>query len=258
MYKLFSVLSIFFCLAAFGNVRHFGTPIEPFPTNKDENGVQTAILSVQRSGVHWLGYCINQLTSRFVVSVDSKAYNKLETNFTRKKLPIYTHHIHKRVASFKNLEKQKIIFLVRNYKETLIRNFGRMDKIRHVLNHSETEPSKIVVPHLELYDKHPKENRCLVYYEDLLLNPKKTLLNVLEFLGEPSDRLEKFISNLEVHKQYVISLYNSKFHGPSKSGGADLLYHSKKFDRKDLTEIDNIIKNLNPEIFEKYLKRFIL
>ena len=114
---------------------------------------------------------------------------------------------------------------------------------------------------LAFFDRWPEENRHLVYYEDLLLNPKETLTKALEFLGESDERMEEFLANFDSFKKLCLATYDQETKrlplGPSISKGKDIHYHSKKVSKVLLFKADELFQKKYPDLWEKYLARYL-
>lgn len=242
----------------FSNIEQYGPRVEPFKILTDESGAKTFLLSAPRSGFHWFAYVINRLTDRYVNPGGNLfLYNRLATPFTYEKAPILFFHSSQHFQKSYNPALDKIILLVRNYKENLIRNFGQYKRIKDAIDsgfdHNEAFD---LISHLEFFEAQPENQRLLVYYEDLIARPEETYEAILDFLGEDKSRISSFLEHLTEHKQYVINLYNSKWYGPSRTEGNLAKKHSEKLTQGQLNHLDQLIEAMNPELYHKYLSHY--
>ena len=77
----------------------------------------------------------------------------------------------------------------------------------------------------------PEDNRVLIYYEDLIRNPKETLEKILLFLREDLDCLDLFIKNYDKHSKNTIQFYINTI-GPSVTKDNTINYHANKLKKK--------------------------
>ena len=213
------------------------------------------VVTPPKSGTHWFMYSIAALTGidtfadqRFSAYVDydlDKAPLRHTHGMTLKQYPPLGH------------ENEKVILLIRDYKECLVRRWG----YRHSLVLSKLDPKKNdgqtygYVETLQRFDKWDPEKRLLLHYEDLILNPRATLKKALDFLGESDEELDDFIRAIESHKENSLAFYASnRTYGRPISKGKDLNYHKKRSPPWFFNELDRIFYQHYPDITEKYLK----
>ncbi|MDX8430962.1 MAG: hypothetical protein SNF33_04065 [Candidatus Algichlamydia australiensis] len=218
------------------------------------------VLSEPRSGVNWLMSCLQFLTRKPLCPIHFRyshpMNNRLGVDLDEKKPPfIRSHEIKVFLPVCK--EKNRLILVFRNYKETTIRECGdsasrfsravQQKKLFHEL-----------AAKLNFFDRWPEENRHLVYYEDLLLKPKDVLQNLLVFLEEEDSLLEEFIENIQEYKRQCLSSYDKQVPGGSKSisKGKSLDFHSKKVPKKLLYQADGLFQSQYPYLWKKYLSRY--
>jgi len=129
---------------------------------------------------------------------------------------------------------------------------------------------------LEYHDKVSKtnpNNALVVRYEDFMENPFFELSNVINFIEDTrlasSDRVDHFrsnlyklINNIEHHRRASINKYRAPSleqgryiaHSYEKDNEYD--FHSSKCRKEFLLEIDNVLKNKNLELYNKYLSDY--
>lgn len=217
----------------------------------------TVLLSYQRSGAHWLTYCLYRLAVHHIIDYNQQwpELNRIIAKFpanpnaTR---PFFQAHHLKQLSEWrkKNLSRERdtLVLLVRDYKECYPRN--RPDVPLLLL--PDIEPHYF--EDLEIYHNWPTERRYLVYYEDLIENLEATLDGVLTFLGEPIDGIPSFLENLEEHRRFVIKAYDKTWGSQSK--GMDIHHHSKKIDPELLRQFDELVIGRYPHLLP-YLERYL-
>lgn len=220
----------------------------------------TYLLSYPRSGNTWLRYCIEVLTQRptyyvrdFGMVADKPlsflAGHALDVN----KLPVLK--IHERAdlrLSGCDYTRDKLIFIVRNPKEALIRRAlatgSYYDSERFL------QDMKLYFDNVQIFHEWPSARKLLIYYEDLMASPRTSLLKVLEFLDDSSESLDIFFEHFEEHKNNALALYTHL--GESMTRGEDVLYHSSKLSEKEYVTLDQLIKDNNPFLCDRYLSRY--
>lgn len=222
--------------------------------------VDTCLLSYPRSGNTWARYIIEVLTGKPSKGYDSKndrpIGQRVDLGIDTKAEPVVekSHKIH---AGHKY---NKLIVLVRNYKDCMIRHGGAEPgriplekKVRHKFD-TETQGRQARVDYIEIlqdYDAYEGE-KLLVYYEDLLEYPKHEILRIAQFFGVPESRVDEFMQEYDRHFAGGLSSYHDK----SFTKGKNVNHHRTRVSAELLTYMTNDLKKRHPEIFEKYLKRY--
>jgi hypothetical protein len=229
---------------------------------------RTFLLSFPRSGNTWLRYCLEFLTER-----PSLAYYALNYPTQRplgwsagfpidhRRAPIIKVHraqemmlcCNNEIICNPNPETDTLILLLRNPKEC----FGsrKHQNWQSFLSNPGIgcgyEPRSYFA-NIDLFETWPNHLRLLVYYEDLITDPRATLARILTFLKEPLTRLDHFMDHHEEHKKISLTLYRR-----SISEGKDILFHSHKASHTYLLQMDNLIAATYPHIWNTYLcKRY--
>jgi len=99
-----------------------------------------------------------------------------------------------------------------------------------------------------------EENKILVYYEDLILNPREPIIKVIDFLGVDHTYVDEFFNNYDFHQAQGIKSY----HGGSFTKGSKgkLKTHQESIPPAMLREMTESIKTRHGHIFDKYLTRY--
>lgn len=219
----------------------------------------TILLSYPRCGNSWLRFCIEAISEQ--PSYPDSEYIKSLRNIVEVKGNYILRKEHSlddplnldKVSvidspMYKNL---KLILLLRNYKECIIRqgndyNDAILGKHKGKYNY---------MGNIHQFDLWTKEKRLLIYYEDLLTHPEKELRKIVAFMGLDENKLNSFMEKYEYYRDSSIQAYHT-LQDPSASKGKDLLYHSRQRPKERMKEWDERIKESHPDMFEKYLKRY--
>jgi hypothetical protein len=121
---------------------------------------------------------------------------------------------------------------------------------------------------LEYHDKISKTNpnkALLIRYEDFIQNSPLELDKMIDFMKNNNllspkttrlyrDKLTELNNNIEYHKNLSIKKYRAQRHlGSSFNKNS---FHSSEYRKEFLVEIDNVLKNKNLELFNKYLSDY--
>jgi len=216
------------------------------------------LLSYPRCGNSWLRFCVEAISKkptspnntyiqemRNFIRIDSQE-SVLEKAHTLFEFGIdgLTYKQNKTVY-----HNTKLILLLRNYKECIMRqNNNYEDSIlpkQKRFNYMEN---------IIEFETWPKENGLVVYYEDLIVNPKTVLKQCIDFLKLNGDGIDEFIDKHDHYKQKSIEVYDKLMGSSSK--GKDLSFHSDKKSKEFLKQWDNKIKEKHLDMFNKYLIRY--
>jgi hypothetical protein len=223
--------------------------------NLDRPDERVFILSYPRSGNTWLRYCLEFLTQRPSLSrMGLRYFLQQPLGFTTGfmldlgKQPIEKIHCRREIVGSVT-ETDTLIFIVRNPKETFARQ-GRRGLSLHTSKLAGKGYNRdIYFDNIALYETWNNPRKLLIYYEDLLLHPRKTLEAILSFLGESCDRLDLFMSEYQTHQTTSRELYQN-----SRPTVDDVLYHSKKIALEERCAIDAWIVEHHPDYWSTYLK----
>lgn len=218
------------------------------------------ILSYPRSGNTWVRYIVEFLSKKptkgYDNRIDSSPGSKVSIGVDLKAEPI-AYKSHK--IGYK--EGDKIIFILRDYKEAISRHakggnlFNTIEKRKgHFIQQTEGKTNRDVdyIDVLESYDSWKDEDKLLIYYEDLMLNPKAEILRIIDFMGLKDTYVKEFFDNYKKHKSNSISAYKPGSH----TKGDNLKFHSSSFPDTYLEFMTNHLKNNHRKLFDKYLKRY--
>lgn len=223
-----------------------------------------------RSGNNLIRYSIEFLTKRPTVGTPKLVPQNKDTEILDRshnpeaKLP----HV---LGDSKQGEEVKILLLLRNYKECIIRHasnlytFFKADNllnIKQFLN-NKCWPSEFSSPSLKksycntlrTYHNY-KHKKLLIYYEDLIKDYERELKKILVFFNINKDLKEDlnlFFKNKEYH--FKESIKNYAYNSITK--GKNEIYHSKNLNKEQLIIYDReIFECIGKKIYNKYLLRY--
>jgi len=208
------------------------------------------LLSLPRSGNHWVRFILewfSESPSMCLTNDDKplclnfKNPNPLSHVKINNKPIIHKAHFLKHIVSTNG----KLILLLRNYKECIIRHKNRI------------KPQDLdeYMGLIKLYDRWDNEKRLIIYYEELLQQPKKVIEEILSFMELKNERLDYFIDNYDTLFNSSVNFYNRK--ETSFSKGSDLSYHTKNYPNKEeIIMSDKYMKN-NYKEFIEYFKEYL-
>jgi len=149
--------------------------------------------------------------------------------------------------------------LVRDYKEAIARHYkmikSRVELRKIFLNETAGKSRNGVdyIKILEFYDELEDDKRLLIYYEDLIINPQKSIVDTIDFLNVDHTYVDDFFKNYKFHQaQGVMSYHDTSYTG----GQARLKKHQSALPDALLNSVTNSIKARHGHIFSKYLKRY--
>lgn len=207
------------------------------------------LLSYPRSGNTWLRYCVETLSGENTIGYENSNHFErgvLEKYRKSKKPILYKRH---ETEGVDNSENNRIILIVRNYKEVIVRHNG---KVKSIMQDYDTKNRISYLKLLRFYDSFIG-NKLIIYYEDLIEDLENTLKDVFSFLeiDIEKSKMENFFLNIEEHKSKSLKIY-----GESQTKGKSTIHHSKKLSEDEKNEWDNFLIENEKDIFSKYLERY--
>ncbi len=260
----FSALKVLFLMLI-----HLFLPIYTYCNSEYSENV--IVLTPQRCGTHWLLYSLRNLTKASPIhGVEVNEFSPLADS----KLDIFGKpinynkyfyvHAHLPIWIPEGYEQNKLICIIRNYKESLLRMYD-FTYIKSAIGKrygdrffEQLSPYDTVISwyfeNLKFYDEYTG-NKILIYYEDLISEPERVFRRLLLFLDVSDQYLTKFMSKIDNHKKKSLSFYDNHRFG-SKSRGTDFHFHSRKLDKSELITFDQLVNNNYPSLYVKYLYRY--
>ena len=209
------------------------------------------LVSYSRSGTNWIRYFIEATTN----TATPGETRLIEGN---------KYYIDRAHAGYKNMHKyNKVLFLVRNYKECIVRHHGienirdNYSTIKQFLNDKNiTQPANWYVKNIDQFEKFEKE-KLIIYYEDLIQTPSVILKQIGEFLNIEESKVAIFIENIDYHKANSIKAYTLKSHKSETQGKASALtFHSDKLNKDEIDQFDTYFRDWNNGLYAKHLLRY--
>lgn len=213
------------------------------------------LITYSRSGTNWLRYVIELLTGQ-----PTPGHQRLHGG---EDYAIDRAHQGYRVAS----EYQRIVLVVRNYKESLIRHYiddwqagvdgtRRMDVTAFLEDRSGKQPPEWFIENIRAYDEFLGD-KLLLYYEDLMTEPEGELRRLIEFLDLPRDGVEDLFADLEEHRRRSVGLYRQNQESYTEGAADKLNHHSEALLSGDEQRaFDRYYAERHPELFQRYLSRY--
>ena len=110
------------------------------------------------------------------------------------------------------------------------------------------------LPNILFFDKWNSKTKFLIYYEELIKNPKIIFEELYKILKkEKNSVFINYFDEIKKHELACRQFY--EIEGGSKSNN-DIYFHSKKISNFELEKFDLYIKKNYSEIFKKYLQRY--
>lgn len=219
------------------------------------------LLSYPRSGNTWLRYCIEFLSKKPTANPKSKLAggNSICQVIPNMGVDLNAASICSKSHNTTDINnRHKIIVLVRDYKESIVRHYNILPKkqiyqtfLKETSGKKRTGVDYIKI--LEFFDEFEGE-KILIYYEDLILNPSDSILKVLDFLEIDHLYVKEFFKKYKFHHSQGLKSY----HGGSFTKGAanKLKAHQNSLSSTTLAKMTNSLKTNHKYIFDKYLKRY--
>ncbi len=233
------------------------------------------ILTHPKSATHLLLYSIIKTTGRPVreravgaaYTEESPYFDDLEMNYplSSEKPVIYWGHEYFNLYKL-NKRQNKLIFIIRDYKELLLSNTILAYNLRPASNFQEIlgptlqreifQKGTIFMEFLldlELFHSWEPSRRCLVRFEDLVKHPERFVPQVLKFIEDASE-YQSFVDNYDSFKKEILVKYRQRDNGSGSE--SDLRFFRRFVSKEILEEIDAHMMSTYPVLWENYLKEF--
>ena len=140
----------------------------------------------------------------------------------------------------------KLILLIRNPMEAITRHTKKLKK-------NEVD---IYMSNIRLYDKWNDKNKVLIYYEDLLTNPRKEIEKVVKLLNLDVSKIDYFMDNYDEFFDLSVNFYNNKGNlKTSETKGKKLIHHSLGLSDEEVTKFKKSLNTTYPQIIS-YLDKY--
>lgn len=233
---------------------------------------QQFLLTNECSGSHFFLISFQELTRRcirgrmwleyFQITWQPENYFNTELDYSKK--TFYWGHEYSSLNNM-NSNQNQLIFILRNFKENLVRKLIAANKISRK-NYNGLKAFQMIKEDIlkdglftkeyfirvRTFEKWNAKNRLLVTYQELVSDPVNTFEKVLDFLSDSKERLADYAANLEEIKQKALNYYDAH-KTKSITKGKSFRFYRQNVPLKLLREIDSIVAKKYPIIWEKYL-----
>lgn len=213
------------------------------------------LLSYPRSGNTFIRYCVEYISLRPTQGVDVGVHGWAVAKYGvgLKNVNIGMPPILKKKHNINSNDdrNRKMVCIVRNYKEAIVRHRQYVNVTAGPVDF------EMYINILRVFDSWKKDQRLLVYYEDLIKLPIKTMRSICEFIEINTDRFDLFVDNFEtIRKNAVISYCKGRGDPKSYTQGKHEFYHIQHLDDQQRKNWDNYFKDNHKDLFDKYLTRY--
>lgn len=209
------------------------------------------LVSFPRSGTNWLRYFVETLTG-LPTPGEERLFGGNEYCMDR---------CHAGFATMSRYDK--VILVLRDYKECLIRHHG-LESIRshrsigdYLVSKDYAEPPGWYWRNLATFDIHHGQ-KLLLYYEDLVREPESSLRNLANFLQLDQTALDEFLKNLEHHRKASIREYTKHSHVSMTTGeDGNIGSHAKGLSIREKISFDEWFETNSAGLSKPYLARYV-
>lgn len=213
------------------------------------------ILGLKRTGTTLTYSILTQLTGRYCLWStkgsrweEAVLLNRALSNIGNNSFPILGSHF---LEDFQGCTQGKLIMTVRNY----------LDYFSRFMNPGETfdfnrmrAQIELYVQYLDFFDKWNAGEKLLIYFEDLMHKPFEVIQEMGKFVNANDVQIDGLLRNYD---NFSSKVFDSYTHFPGGTEGKNS-NHSAKISKKQAQQLEKMIQNLDPYLFEKYLVRYKL
>lgn len=213
------------------------------------------LLSYPRSGNHWVRFIIEWFSGRPTKGL-SPNDPPIKTSILNQKILSHVKGefiVHKKHGVPKG-NINKLILILRNPKECIYRQTKNLN----------VDQINAYMKLINFYENY-KGEKFLMYYEDLITDPKNTVTTLVNFMGiYDDDKINAFIENYDLFFEESIKIYDNtnkikivsgNKQRTSETKGKSVVHHSKKIS-EDKLKIFNEHINKNYLNLKKYIIRY--
>jgi len=230
----------------------------------DFDKIKFLLLSYPRSGNTWTRYIFEAISKRSSIgySVGHPADRaigsrlRLDVDFDQPAILKKSHCLNQQERK----SDKSLILIIRNYKEAITRHLtdDRVPAIKnpverfklHLTGNDAFDHIDYIYP-IIAFDNW-KHNKHLIYYEDLIAHPQRTIHDLSNFCGFSTEDTDFFLANLKKHRESGCKIYSAK----SYTKGKKTKFHLHRISKTNRKLIDQHIKDNFSDIFNKYLKQY--
>lgn len=225
------------------------------------------LVGYPRSGNHWVAYILNHLTGLGV-----SYYEPIPEMIAGPIERIVHTHMHGACdwRDF-NAKTDAVVLVSRNYKECIPRHYitkkkpldfaSLIDEMRGTAARGADGYTTDYVALFDFFDRLDSSRSLLVYYEDLIseVAPSviRRLARFLDSMGQSIGDVERFLRNIDAHRECSLARYEREKNPPSLTRGKSAVYHSRRLlTPEDRVGLDDHLSSNFPVLWERYLNRY--
>ena len=213
------------------------------------------LITYSRSGTNWIRYVIELLSGR-----PTPGHERLHGG---EDFVVDRAHQGYRVIS----EYRRIILVVRNHKECLVRHYidewkankdgsHLVDVVGFLEDQSGRQPPEWFIENIRAFHEFTGD-KLLLYYEDLMTEPEAEIRRLIEFLDLPRDGVDDLFADLSEHRRRSVELYRRNQASHTEGDADKLSHHSDSLlSDEEKRAFDAYYADRHPELFGRYLSRF--
>lgn len=157
---------------------------------------------------------------------------------------------------------RRVILVIRGYRECLLRHLPATwdddpDVERFLESDAVFQRPSWYIDNIAAFDRF-EGDKLLLYYEDLVGDPHRSIPQLADFLDLDPTRVQRFLDDLETHRSESVDAYRQGGHA-SETEGRDTSHHAKaRLTDAQMREFDDYYRTRHPELFARYLARYAL
>ena len=205
------------------------------------------LVSYPRSGNTWVRFILEWVSgrpSKGLSSNDKPMYQRINGPLTHVNGETIIQKAHW-VKNIKN-KKGKLILIIRNPLEVILRHTKKLDD----------KDIDWYMSLIKIYEEWDHKNKIILYYEDLINEPKTEIKKILKFMDLDLNKLDDFMGSYDEFFDLSVNYYNNKGKGnKSKTKGKILVYHSLDLKKEDIANFKNYVVKNYPNLIT-YLNKY--
>lgn len=224
------------------------------------------LLSYPRSGNTWVRYIVEYLSKRPTIYrkeniQDNPIGSRINLGVDLDKEPILYKRHWLEPQDFKNQNVDKLILIIRDYKEAIPRHHKEAPGIdfptlkERFIGEMRGLPNEKCdyIKAIQHFDTWPGP-KLLLYYEDLISASELLVLEIAHLLELDQSRVTEFIKDINHHKQNSVQCYHTKSWTQGRE--EQLKFHQQQLPAELLNFAKQYIQTNFPNIYDKYLYKY--
>lgn len=205
------------------------------------------LLSYPRSGNSWIRYIIEFLTrSNTQDMANRKGFRGPSIKKVNKPF-VYKRHFVSDIRKLKPETFDRMILVVRNYKEVIVRHHGKCRSNPNLWK----SMFEVYFDDIKYYDNF-EGDKMVIYYEDVVMDVNSVVVQLKNFFDVSDDIVNDFLNDISNHTSSSIKDYEKSNESVTK--GNSLNFHMKKITDnvwKAIEDIEN--KHSDNHIIQRYI-----